>query len=292
MNDDDIIRRLRGTGSDVVLLAAVEQGQLSGDTISTPGGDVYSVTEAADELQSLGLAHVEHSLSDTLVQPNDKGRRLASRIVQSQESGEDRWDSICRAVAAGLLASPTGWDVREVDGRPVTAEEREIVHTRLKRWGCVKVVGAWGGGTARLLPGDRLHEVPTVFGSLAEHFEGRPGGSISQHYDQRAMHISGGQVGAALLGDHGTQNVGGQTFTHDERTQILEVIDGILRDTRDEPGLSALVEEVSGIREAVEAGTARPTLKDRVGSALGTAVTASATQGVLQSLAHLQALIS
>lgn len=286
MNDTDLMNYLRETGYGEVLLAAVEQGQLTDDTVTGPNGDEHSVREAAPELKRLGLAHVNDRMSGPIVQANGRGKQIATRIQQSRESGEDRWDAVTRAIALGLIESPgtSAWDVEEVDGRPVSTGDRNVALSRLELWQCVKATKAWGGGVVRLDPLPRIYEIPGVHGSLLRHFQ-PSGGSLDQSTHSNTHIGDGSTVGAVSTGSPGSiQNV---TITTSQRTQILERIQHV-REQMGEDTAPELVQAVKAIEaEAQSESATKESFRQRVDAALLTATSNAAGTAIVSGLVNL-----
>lgn len=287
MNDNDVLNYLRETGYGDVLLAAVEQGHLTDDTVTGADGTEHDVDEAGAALEARGLVHLDKRLAGTIVQANGRGKQIAKRIQQSRESGEDRWDAVTRAVAAGLLSDdPDAWRVEEVDGRPVTESELTIAVDNLERWGCAKPIRAMGNVTVRLLPKDRLHQIPGIQGLLRNYFEGSTGSSVDQSTHNTTT--VGGNAHAVQTG--GVGNVQTVTVTTMERAEILAGI-GQVRAAMGNDAAPELVQAVDAIEtEARSDDATKASVGQQVQSALITAGTSAATTGVFQGLTHLLSL--
>lgn len=283
MNDEDIIRYLRGTASQEVLLSAVEQGGLDGSTFTRTSGDEVSLTEAGDELHRLAVVHQEKSWGGAHLTPNDRGRRIAQRIAHSLESGEDRFDAVTRAIADYLQT--TGYvpsETFEVDGRNVSPQEFEVAVDRLERWKCAKASRNAGNRVVSILPLPRVHEIPAVLGLLRDHFEGQSVGSVDQSTHSNTHIGDGSTVGAVSTGSPGSiQNV---TITTSQRTEILERIQHV-REQMGEDAAPALVQAVEAIEaEARSDGATKESIGQRAQAALVSATTTAVVNGLINLL--------
>lgn len=283
MNDDELVRYLRGTGAEVVLLAAVASGPVSDHIVSASNGDEHSLFEAARELDRLGLARVDNRASGPLVQANEKGTRVARRIQKSHEVGEERWDAVVRAMAEALLSgSASPWLIEEVDGRPVEHGERQIAIKRLHKWECAQMGVNAAGGVTWMNPLPNIYLIQGINGLLRDEFEGR-GGSLDQ--STHATTNVQGDVGAVQTGGMG--NVQTVTITVNERSEILARIQHV-RDAMGPDAAPELVEAVDAIEaEATSNRASKASIGDRVQDAMLAAAASQATTAVFQALTTL-----
>lgn len=305
MNDDEVLRALRGTEAEEVLLEAVAEGRLSGGL--APGADGHNrLVDAAGVLEPLGLVRVIRRMVVLDIRATAEGKRIAGLIRTSRTEGADWFDAIERAVAAAVLSPTTkgSWRIKEVNGRPVSEAHLKAAVARLQEWGCVKPVSSWGGPSL-LEAGPYLAEVPGVNGLLRDHFES---GGAPSVYDNRRFsmvdnrsyidksttttnnttNISGSTVGNAAAGGQGNVQHSVQTITSDERTQILEVLEKLRTDMGQDMA-PEVVEAVDQIESEARSETAtKPGLKDKIVAAL---VTASAHAGIQLVSGHLNDLL-
>lgn len=288
MDIPSIIRRLRGTDEEILLLATHEAGgETDPQTVMGTDHNDPSPSRAADALRSLGLAEGEPSLAGE-VHLTRLGRRVAEMVMQSRTRGEDRWDAVTKAVAARVIEGPThDWRVPMVDDVQVTEDELTVAIDRLKRWGCLQSIERWQGGIARALPLDRIHEVPGVVGPLKDHFEGAGISSVDNSV-HNSSHIVNSTVGGVQTGGSGNTQHVAQTISMEDRVHVLASVGKILAEIPVNEDTQALREQVTSILD--EAGrneTTSSQIKDRVVLAIATA---GATKGVdlaLNGLAQL-----
>lgn len=289
MNENDLINHLRDTGYDDVLVAAVAQGHLTDEVVTGRDGAEHGLDEAGTTLEQLGLVHLSRRVAGSVLQPTGRGRALARRIEQSRDSGQDRWDAVTRAVAAGLHSDRTNaWRVEEVDGRPVTPGELTIAVDNLERWDCAKPIRAWGQEVVRLLPKDRLHQIPGIHGLLRDYFEGAHVAS----YDQSTHNTTtvGGNAHAVQTGGAGNQQT--VSITTIERAEMLATL-GQVRAALGDDAPTELVEAVDEVEAEVRsAQPTRPTISQQLQSALITAGATSASAEVFKGLTHLLSLVT
>lgn len=305
MNDDEILRVLRGTESEEVLLEVDAEGRLSGGLAREVGGH-NRMAEAAGDLERLGLVQIIRRMVVLLIEPTSKGRRVAGLIRTSRTEGADWFDAIERAVAAAVLSPTTegSWRIKEVNGRPVSEAHLEAAVARLKKWECVRTVSSWDGPSL-LKAGPYLAEVPGVRGLLRDHFENR---SSTPVYDNRSYSfmvdksikndksstinnitsVSHSTVGNVAAGGEGNVQHSVQTITSDERTQILEVLEKLRADMGQ--GMAPeVVEAVEVIESEAQSETVtKAGLKEKIVAAL---VTASAHEGIQLVAGHLNELL-
>ena len=306
MNDDEILRVLRGTQAEEVLLEVDAEGRLSGGLAREVGGR-NRLVDAADDLEALGLVQVIRRQVVLLIEPTTKGRRVAGLIRTSRAEGADWFDAIERAVAAAVLSAETtegSWRVTEVNGRPVSDAHLKVAVARLEKWECIKPVSSWGG-PSRIDPGPYLAEVPGVTGLLRDYFED---GSRPPVYDNRSYSlmvdnsfntdksrttnniadVSDSTMGNLAVGGQENVQHSVQTITSDERTQILEVLERLRADMGQ--GMAPeVVQAVEVIEAEARSGSATKSgLKDKILAAL---VTASAHEGIQLVAGHLNELL-
>lgn len=305
MNDDEVLRVLRGTEAEEVLLEADAEGRLTGGLASGANGH-NRLVDAAGVLEPLGLVRVIRRMVVLDIKPTTTGKRVAGLIRTSRTEGADWFDAIERAVAAAVLSPTTegSWRVKEVNGRPVSEAHLKAAVARLEKWECVRPVSSWGG-PSRLDPGPYLAEVPGVTGLLRDYFED---GSRPPVYDNRSYSlmvdssfntdksrttnniadVSDSTVGNLAVGGQGNVQHSVQKITSDERTQILEVLERLRADMGQ--GMAPEVVQAVGVIEAeARSGSATKSgLKDKILAAL---VTASAHEGIQLVAGHLNELL-
>lgn len=305
MNDDEILRVLRGTEAEEVLLEVDAEGRLSGGLAREVGGH-NRLADAASALERLGLVQVIRRMVVLLIEPTSEGRRVAGLIRTSRTEGADWFDAIERAVAAAVLSPTTegSWRVKEVNGRPVSEAHLKAAVARLEKWECVKPVSSWGGPPL-LNPGPYLAEVPGVTGLLRDHFENTGPPPVHDYRSYPVMvsnsfntdnsntinninDVSDSTVGNMAAGGEGNEQHSVQTITRDERTQILEVLERLRTDMGQDMA-PEVVEAVDQIESEAQSETAtKPRLKDKIVAAL---VTASAHAGIQLVSGHLNELL-
>lgn len=288
MTYDEIIRQLRGTPAETVLLAVHEAGgEAHFSTASAAAGDGWAASGGEETLRRLGLLQPWQSLAGEIALSAD-GKTVAQRILQSRESGEDRHDAVTRAIAKAALNASTddGWRVTEVDGRPVTDDEIALVLDRLERWQCAKPLRAWGGVVLRLLPRDRMREFPSVPGLLRDRYESGPSSYID-HSTTNTTSVTGGTIGGIQTGGTGNTQHISQTISGAEQAELLAAIGQVLAALDAEPNdrVRAEVEVIKG--EVVDGKASKHTIRDKVQTALITAGATGATSLVFTGLTRL-----
>lgn len=292
MNDDEILREIRGSDAERLLLALVAAtGPLGPSSAATAlETDVRSALAADQRLEELGLVSPDkravHSIELT-----SRGRGVAARVSQSRTAGPDRWDAVERAVATSLIESK-GWQVQEVEGVPVADHELQLAIQHLKQWRLVKAETQGDGTFYVVMPTNLIHEVPGIAGRLRDHFEG-----ASSYADNRnTTTIHGGTVGAVQTGgSHNTQNVSQTiTITAPQQAEALGIVGALLGALdRADDDVDDLREAVEAIRDEVTTGEAtKSSVKDMVMGALITAGASESGHLISQGLAQLLSVVS
>ncbi len=292
MTYDQIIRQLRGTPAETVLLAVHEAGgQAHLSEANAATGDPSEDVGGEETLRNLGLLQPWQSLTGE-ISLNANGRTVAGRILQSRESGEDRHDAVTRAIGKAALEATAidGWRVAEVDGRPVADNEIALVIDRLERWGCARPLRAFGGTIVRLMPLNRMHEFPGISGLLREHYES-VGGSYVDHSTTNTTSVTGGTIGGIQTGGSGNIQLIAQTISGAEQAALLAAIGQVLAALDAEPNdrVRAEVEVIKG--EVIGEGANKDSIREKVQTALITAGATGATSLVFTGLTRLLEIV-
>lgn len=287
MNNDDIIREIRGTDAQRMLLALDAADQPLGPMAAGEaiGVDHRAAVAAGTVLADLKLVGGERSAARELTL-NSQGLAVAARIRQSLASGPERWDAVQRAIVKAVLSEEDD-DVAEVDGIPVTEPERLLVIAKLEEWKLVKVTRESGGMPIALFPRDLIYEVQGIEGLLRDHYERN--GSVTDN--RNTTNIHGSTVGAVQTGGHGNVASGNEAVGASERSQIL-LLAGQAASALDAEAPASLREAIEEIREAAaQPEVEKQGLRSKIGHALYTSGVSGATGAVTRYLLDMAALL-
>lgn len=159
MDDDALMRRIRGTELEAVLLAALEAGgQITASAASEAVGSETAGDEATSGLIELGLVSSQQSMASE-VTLTTAGARVAEKIRASHQEGPERRDAVQRALLRFIRdENPhstedfVGHDAAKVNGRP--ADVREVIDAgnALLEYRLIKVVRGPMGFDFQLRP--------------------------------------------------------------------------------------------------------------------------------------------
>lgn len=288
MNDQDIMREIRGSDEERLLLALeAADGPLGPSSAATAiGTDERTALLADQRLEHLGLVSPDKRAVHVIALTS-RGHAVAARIRQSRMTGPERWDAVQRAIVRAVLSDADD-EVSDVDGAPVTEEERRLAITKLEDWRLVNVTRESGGMPILLIPQDRIYEVAGIDGLLADHYERK-----TAHADNRITTTfgDGNTVGGVQAGGVGNvQNVT-QTVGPSERAQILALVASALAEVGDD-GPVALRQALDAIKdEAAQDQPHRESLKSKIVQGVVVAGASAASQTVLQSLAQMLGIV-
>lgn len=289
MSDDEVMREIRGSDAERLLLSVTESQEqyFPSDARALFEGDSAAASWADEQLERLGLVSAERSLADEIT-ATPRGRAVASRILQSRADGPERWDRVARAIATSLIQTG-GWRIDEADGAPVTEAEERLAIQHLKQWNLVKAQPRADGKIHVVLPLDRIHEVPGITGLLRDFYEGVP--SYNDHRNTTTIQSS--TVGVVQTGGHhNTQNVS-QTITTTQQAEALVLVGSLLAALNRADDVDDLREAVEGIRVEVSRDDAtKSTVKDKVMGALITAGASESGHLISQGLAQLLSVLA
>ncbi|PRY50926.1 hypothetical protein BCF74_1377 [Knoellia remsis] len=288
MNDQDIMREIRGSDEEKLLMAlAAADGPFSPSSAAKAlGTDERTALIADQRLEDLGLVSPDKRVAHVIALTS-RGRALAGSISRSRKAGPDRWDAVQRAIVRSVL-SDTDDAVVSVDGVAVTEEERRLAVTKLEDWRLVKVLRGWGGTALRLLPQDRIYEVAGIDGLLADHYERE-----AAYTDNRITTTfgDGSTVGGVQAGGTGNVQKVTQTVGATERAQILFLVGSALAEVGPD-GPAELREALNAIKEAAAPDKPqRDSLRDKIAQGVVVAGAVDASQTVLQTLAAMLGLV-
>ncbi|MBC9819702.1 hypothetical protein [Terrabacter sp. MAHUQ-38] len=284
MNERQVSRHIMGTSAEALLLAADEAGgQLLPSAFEAAVGDEREGHAAAAALRELSLAEGEPS-AVAEVTLTYIGKKVAAVSRKSRTNGLARMEAVQRGLLEWLedAGHPADVSVYLRDERatafgvPFTKTEVDQATAYLVEQGLMKVLGSNASWALRpeLTPRGRnaLHSDGTV----QDYAEGS-GGDTTVNDQRYSWSVSGGTVtGVQQGGSHNTQHVA-LHLTHDERTQVLQVVDKALSGLPAADDVRPLRQALESIRDDAETGAApKPRLLERARDAL---VMATATEG-------------